>query len=311
MIRLSIEPATRIRTLAELVGIAHTVETEAIRCYSGLAEEMRRRGEPDTADAFQRMAREEDAHVAAVAGWAGSLGQPVPEDDRFRWRLPAEIAASWAEVSGSALLTPYRAYAIAVDNEQRAFAFYAYLAAAADDPKIAREAEALAREELRHAALLRTWRRAAWRRERAHPHDAGSLAPATPADSPEELARTIRAFEADAAACHRSLGLRLGSLGDATSAALLDELAGEAAAHASAEVPEHCSAEECTASQPAALLLAAQRPLERLSELLENALLENSDGRMQALAEEALSRTVARIARLGRRIEAIEAGRGA
>src|SRR3546814_5080609 len=166
MALLTTEPPTLVDTLADLVGIAHTIETEAIRSYTRLAAEMRRRGEIATAEAMEAMAREEDAHVAAVESWARRLDQPVPGDDRFRWRLPADLAATWDEVSGSALLTPFRAYAIAVDNEQRAFAFYAYLSASAEDPAIAREAEALAREELRHAALLRTWRRAAWRRER-------------------------------------------------------------------------------------------------------------------------------------------------
>lgn len=308
MARLSTEPATRVKTLAELVGIAHTVETEAIRCYARLADAMRSRGEPETAEAFEAMAREEDAHVAAVEGWARGLGQPVAADDSFRWRLPVDLAASWDEVSGSALLTPYRAYAIAADNEQRAFAFYVYLAASADDAAIAREAEALAREELRHAALLRTWRRAAWRRERDPA--TGRMPEHAPIDSPEHLALVVEAAEADAAACHRLLGARLRAAGDPGSAALLEQLADEAAAGTSAAVPEHCDAEACTATQPAALLLAAQRPLERLCEVLETALLEAPDERVQSLAQDALSRAVARIARLGRRIEAIEAAPG-
>src|SRR3546814_4038197 len=98
-------------------------------------------------------AREEDAHVAGVESWARRLDQPVPGDDRFRWRLPADLAATWDEVSGSALLTPFRAYAIAVDNEQRAFAFYAYLSASAEDPAIAREAEAHARADRKSTRL--------------------------------------------------------------------------------------------------------------------------------------------------------------
>jgi len=306
MARLSTEPPTRVETLAELVGIAHTVETEAIRCYRRLADEMRRRGEPATAEAFAAMAREEDAHVAAVEGWAGRLGQPVPADDRFRWRLPVDLAESWDEVAGSALLTPYRAYAIAVDNEQRAFAFYAYLSAAADDATIAREAEALAREELRHAALLRTWRRAAWRRQRA----AAAVPDAEPIDSPERLAEVIAAAEAGIAACHRLLAVRLRAAGDPAGAVLLDHLAEEAGARSSVPVSGQCTAEECTAGSPVALLLAAQRPLERLSEQLETAYLAAADEHLQAAVQDALSHAVARIARLGRRIEALEAGSG-
>lgn len=306
MARLSAQPPTRVDTLAELVGIAHTVETEAIRCYSRLADEMLRRGEPATAEAFAAMAREEDAHVAAVEGWAGRLGQPVPADDRFRWRLPVDLAQSWDEVSGSALLTPYRAYAIAVDNEQRAFAFYAYLAAAADDAAIAREAEALAREELRHAALLRTWRRAAWRRER----NAAAAPEVEQIASPERLAAVVADAEAGIAACHRLLAVRLRAAGDPAGAALLEALADEAGARAAAPAPGPCAAEECTAGSAVALLLAAQRPLEQLCERLEATFIDAADERLQAAAQDALSRTVSRIARLGRRIEIIEAASG-
>src|SRR3546814_14963794 len=73
MARLTTEPPTRVDTLADLVGIAHTIETEAIRSYTRLAAEMRRRGEIATAEAMEAMAREEDAHVAAVESWARRL----------------------------------------------------------------------------------------------------------------------------------------------------------------------------------------------------------------------------------------------
>ena len=303
MARLGKEPPIRVDTLAELVGIAHEIETEAIRCYSRLAAAMRRRSEPATAEAFEAMAREEDAHVAAVEGWARGLGEPIPTEGRFRWRLSADLADSWEQVEGSALLTPYRAYAIAVENEERAFAFYAYVAASADDRKIAHEAEALAREELKHAALLRTWRRAAWRRER---EAAGKVPAPAPAETAEELAHLIATSEAEVAACHRLLGERLRRLDDDVSAALLDSLAAEATARAAAPVPGSCGTDECTADEPLALLLAAQRPLERLCTTLETALQTASDERMQTVAQEALSGAVSRIARLGRRIEALD-----
>ena len=67
----------------------------------------------------------------------------------------------------SAALTPYKALTIAVQNEERGFAFYSYIAAHIEDAGGGRNAaEQLAREELRHAALLRRERRRAWRRER-------------------------------------------------------------------------------------------------------------------------------------------------
>jgi hypothetical protein len=249
------------------------------------------------------MVGEEESHVAAVAGWARGLGRPVPAADAFRWRLPADLAESWDAVSGSALLTPYRAYAIAVDNEERAFAFYAYLAASAADPTIAREAEVLANEELRHAALLRTWRRIAWRQERGAA--AGTIPRAATIESVGQLARLIEATEAEVTACHRLTGKRLRGLGDDVSADLLEVLADEAAGRTTLPVQHRSSVDECKAEQPVALLLAAQRPLERLCDVLESVLSASPDEAMQAAAQEALSHAVARIARLGRRIEAL------
>lgn len=306
MASLSSEPGARVETLPELVGIAHTIETEAIRCYGRLAEEMRRRGELETADAFEAMAREENSHVAAVESWASGLGQPVPSHGGFRWRLPADIAASWDDVSGSALLTPYRAYAIAVDNEQRAFAFYAYLSSTAADETISREAEVLAREELRHAAVLRTWRRAAWRRARP----ADSTVEFGPITSTEQLAQVVEAAAADVAACHRLLAVRLREAGDRTSADLLEQIADEAAVRASVQIPGHCADQACQTRQPLALLVAAQRPLERFCEALEHAFLVSPDTRLQTAVEDALALAVSWIARIGRRIEALEATPG-
>ncbi len=70
------------------------------------------------------------------------------------------------EEGSSHLLTPYRALAIAVRNEEKAFAFYSYVAGAAPDTQMQQIAEELAKDELAHAWLLRRERRKAYRRER-------------------------------------------------------------------------------------------------------------------------------------------------
>jgi len=142
-----------------LVGIAAAIEQESALRYAELAELMAARGAVATAAAFRAMHQEELRHVDAVEHWAASVAQPVPPPAAFTWRLPAELAGSWDEVANSALLTPFRAFAIAVCNEQRAFAFYSYLAAHAVDDKVREEAEKLASEELVHAATVRRWRR--------------------------------------------------------------------------------------------------------------------------------------------------------
>ncbi|MEX2628860.1 MAG: ferritin family protein [Tistlia sp.] len=302
---LSHDPAARVASLAELVGIAQAIEVEAIGRYRRLAEEMRRRDETATAEAFETLAEEELRHVDAVAGWAGALGEAVPPAEEFRWRLPADLAESWEEVLGSALLTPYRALAIAVDNEERAFAFYSFLAAASPDPKVAREAEHLAAEELHHAARLRVWRRAAWRRENPD-GGTGSAGPWRP-ETVEALAGLLATQEAEIAGCHGRLAGRLREAGDPVSATLLDELASEAAGRAETSQPVACTAPDCESDRPLALLLAAQRPLEQLCEHLEELHLNAPSEALQTMAQAFLGDAVARTARLGRRIEQLDA----
>jgi rubrerythrin len=70
------------------------------------------------------------------------------------------------EITSSSLMTPYRALSMAVRNEERAFAFWSYVAAHADQGEIKRAAETMARQELEHVAKLRKERRRAYHEER-------------------------------------------------------------------------------------------------------------------------------------------------
>ena len=305
MVVLSKDPETSVASLSELVGIAHAIEVEAVRRYTWLAAEMDRRGESETAETFRQLAAEEGGHITAVERWAGGLGESVPPPGAVAWRLPADLASSWDEAAASSLLTPFRALAIAVDNEQRAFAYFSYLAARADDPWLAAQAEALAQQELRHAALLRTWRRAAWHRDRGRgvsPTRVGAI------ESRDELVALIADHEASIARCHRALAQRLTELKDDTSASLLAELADLAAARAapfdSGPSPLHADEGQTALS----LLRAAEIPLESLSESLETVLSAPPDEATQSEAQDALAHVVARIARIGRRIELLENG---
>lgn len=304
-----------------LVGIANAIEHEALRRYTQLAETMERRGEFETAAAFRTMLEQERAHVEAVARWAAELGQPIPAPEDFEWSLPPDLSASWNDIAGSALLTPFRAFAIAVENEQRAFSFYAYLAAHASDARVAAEAEKLAAEELQHAALLRRWRRAAWHRERP-----ARIEPPSQIASVAELEDFVGRRLAAIATSHQSIAARLRSAGDDESAALLDELA--------ASMPREAGAGENTrggattpdarddttppneaglATNPVHLLIAAQKPLEALSEALEK-LLGNLEGELFAAAEKAATDVVAWLARISlqteRRMQQASDGRG-
>jgi hypothetical protein len=64
------------------------------------------------------------------------------------------------------LSTPYNAWALAARYRQRAFVFWTYVSALAEDPLVRVNAEDLARKVLSDGNLLRRERRLAWRAER-------------------------------------------------------------------------------------------------------------------------------------------------
>ena len=287
-------PDARAVTLRDLVGIANAIEQEAVRRYGQLAELMERRGEHETAKALRAMQQEELSHVASVAAWAEELNQSVPPPEEFEWQLPPELAASWDEVAGTALLTPYRAFSIAVRNEERAFSLYIYLSAHTEDARVASEADKLAGEELEHAALVRRWRRAAYHKDQSQRRTRLRIA------TIEELDSHLSQREADIAGCHRDVARRLGELGDHESAALLLSLLEAPSGVPGPAVP--CRDADCQASDPVRLLAAAQKRLESLSEDLAD-VLETADAEVFSAAEQALTNVVGRLARLVHQIE--------
>lgn len=296
------DPDIDVVDMTTLVGIAKAIEDEAVRRYTMLAELMDRRGEPATAAAFRVMLEEERRHVAAVDRWAASVGEPVAAPEDFQWQLPADLSSSWDEISGSALLTPYRAFALAVENEERAFSFYAYLAAHAENAQIRAEAEKLGAEELRHAALLRRWRRRAYRRERR------PTQPERPQiDSVEMLRDVLAQHQAAIAAAHRGLALRLKRAGDDASAQLLERsipATAQSTTPAAASHPDTPALDTAGApdkDDPRHLLVDAQRPLETLADLLE-AVMATADGDLFEEAATAMGGVVERIAQISLQI---------
>ncbi|PWC38935.1 ferritin family protein [Azospirillum sp. TSO22-1] len=153
-------PIEPIRTVEDLMDLASGMEQDAAVRYEQLAEAMDRRDEAALAKLFRELAALERGHVEGIARWAARDGLRRPEPAHFTWRLP-ETFGDEAEGAAAHILTPYEALAVAVRNEERAFAFYTYVSAMADG-EVQRRAESLAREELNHVALLRDWRRRAY-----------------------------------------------------------------------------------------------------------------------------------------------------
>jgi rubrerythrin len=212
---LKAEPAGTLQSLDELFALAEAMEQEAATKYGELAEEMRRQDRSDLLTVFNDLAAAEREHVDNVRRWSRSRRGKLPDPALIRWEAPETFDRNdTAEIKASKLLTPYRALAMAVRNEERTFAFWSYLAAFADDPEIKKAAETMAGEELGHVAILRKARRRAFRQE----PDA-----ARPGETPEQ--------RIDAGALERCLAGRLEQLEgalDPVQTARIRELAEEA-----------------------------------------------------------------------------------
>jgi len=163
---LKMEPAGTLQSLDELFALANAMEQEAATKYGELAEEMRRQDRFDLLTVFSDLAAAEREHVDSVQRWSQSRRGKLPDPALVRWEAPETFDPdATAEIKASNLMTPYRALAMAVRNEERAFAFWSYLAAYSKDPEIKKASEAMAKEELGHVATLRKERRRAYHRE--------------------------------------------------------------------------------------------------------------------------------------------------
>jgi rubrerythrin len=162
------EPAGTLDSLDELFALANAMEVEAANRYNGLAAEMQRQNKGGLAQVFTQLAAAERAHVDSVTRWSQSRRGKAPDPTLVRWEAPEIFEAETEkEIGTSRLTTPYRALAMAVRNEERAFAFWSYVAAYSTEADIKQAAEAMAREELGHVSILRKERRRAYHKEHA------------------------------------------------------------------------------------------------------------------------------------------------
>jgi rubrerythrin len=213
---LKAEPAGTLHSLEEVFALANAMEQEAANRYAELAEEMRRQHKEDLALVFAKLAAAEREHVESVARLSVSrLGKDPDSPSLVRWDAPDSFDPETAtEFKNSNLITPYQALAMAVRNEERAFAFWSYLAAFAEKSEVKKAAEAMAAEELGHVTILRKERRRAYHHEHPAAKDT-----------------SIGADQIDAGQLERLLGARLQGMNvgpDCAKAERIRELAQEA-----------------------------------------------------------------------------------
>lgn len=163
---LKTEPPAPVRSLEELLAIAHVLEHEAAAHYAAFAEQARQEDMGDLAALFARLAEEERHHEHSVEEWSRQLSGKLPDVNAVRWEVPETFdLTKGAELASSRLATAYRILSVAVQNEDRAFALWSHIAAHADATGIREAAETMARQELQHAWQLRRARRQAYHTE--------------------------------------------------------------------------------------------------------------------------------------------------
>jgi rubrerythrin len=140
----------------DLLARAHAMELEAVDRYEEFAAQMELHGNLDVAGLFRKLADIERKHADAMASDLAKRGIALAP----RAALAAQGKEGLETASGDALhylMTPYHALEIALENEQRAFDFFARLAGSPLPQETIRLASQFAEEEKMHIALVREW----------------------------------------------------------------------------------------------------------------------------------------------------------
>jgi rubrerythrin len=151
------------QTVDQLIEMAIAMERHAAARFDALAGEMARAGHPELSDLFAELGDEERRHEAHILAWGAAPADAGKRAAR-EWRSPEAFSeGDREEAGGDHLMTPHRALALAVRNEERAFSLFSTIAAMANSAAVREHAETLATEELGHLVRLRVERRRAWR----------------------------------------------------------------------------------------------------------------------------------------------------
>jgi len=299
------------KSLAELLGAALAMTERAAARYRSLAAILTRCRNKPAAELFLMSADDEDAVAQRLRTTARSSGcSPRVPVDLARVEHETVPEADIAEVGGPWLMSRYGALAVAVRKEEQVFGFLTETAAAAVDPAVRYWAERLAKETLDRLAKLRLARRRAHRAE---------YRPTPKMRTFGQFRQLAVAIETEAARQATTLARRLEAIGDDADAALLDDIAREAAADAAslgeaasrpvaATKPSWRFREVGTAadSQDAiAMLVAALRQVDEryniYDKLAQTAVEEEAGRQSRMLAEHA----VRHLSAIGNRLEAL------
>ena len=200
MTALKSEPPDSVRSLDELLAIAYALEHEAAEHYAAFARQTRQEGNAKLADLFEKLAEEERHHEHYVEEWSAQKTGKAPDPAAIRWDVPETFdVESGAELASSRLANAYRILAVAVQNEDRAFALWSYIAARAPTDDLRTAAEKMARQELQHDWDLRRARRQAYHAEGLSKSHRGAKTLAILGQTESQLALKLQYAAADTA----------------------------------------------------------------------------------------------------------------
>lgn len=290
---LKVAPVTQVTSPREAFAHAKTLSRGLLALYEQVAAYLDRRGMPEAAEGAARLAREQEELRVQLRQFAGEHGFSPSSLPMLTLELPQEFTSSWEEIARSTLATPYRIFAVGVEDAARGFAYFSHLAAHAGDRETQETLESMAMRQLDHAERLRRLRRLAYhgggRQEVRLLPEVSSLA---------DLRDLIAQREAQIRKILAAVAGRLAEVGERDAA---EVLANEFLA-AAPPISETTTLDISDRRDLVELLVLAQRPLEHLADDLERLLPQAQDEWRQEL-EQALEGVLRGLGLLTRLIE--------
>ncbi len=196
---------TKIQTSAELLSTVLVTAQEAARYFADCSDEMREHSNEPCALIFEQISTTERDREQLIMSWVESEGlQLSPHAIPLSWQDPNVRDEYDAAALDPIRSTPYRVLALVVHNADRAFRFFAHVAAYAEDSGLREYAEILAGEELQRAAQFRSLRRRAWHAEQDRHRNRPKIDPAA-VDSTADLFNISASLERCVLASVKSL----------------------------------------------------------------------------------------------------------
>lgn len=143
-------------SVSELLLHALVIELEAMQRYTELADMMEQTGNRKVAKIFEKMSEIEAAHAQIIEEHIRGHELPMLTPSQYLWRGP-EAPENTDSARLFHLMTPCQAMQLALDNEKRAYEFFADVVDDSTDENVREMAAEFAAEEEQHVAWVEEW----------------------------------------------------------------------------------------------------------------------------------------------------------